>query len=125
MYNDPDTEAILLIDASNAFNALNRKAALNNIRYTCPEFSNYLINLYRKDAELFIDKSNEIIMSREGTTQGGPESMGFYACSTIPLLNISSIEDSSQDSMNPKSVWYADDTGSSRRYIESITHVVV
>ena len=83
--NDPDTEAILLIDASNAFNALNRKAALNNIRYTCPEFSNYLINLYRKDAELFIDKSNEIIMSREGTTQGGPESMAFYACSTIPL----------------------------------------
>ena len=79
MYNDKHTEGILLIDASNAFNALNRKAALHNIRYTCPEFSNYLINLYREDSDLFIANSSEMIQSREGTTQGGPESMGFYA----------------------------------------------
>ena len=47
IYEDPATEGILLIDASNAFNALNRKAALNNIKYTCPEFSGYVNNLYR------------------------------------------------------------------------------
>ena len=31
--NDPDTEAILLVDASNAFNLLNRKVALLNISF--------------------------------------------------------------------------------------------
>ena len=108
MYNDDNTEGILLIDASNAFNALNRKAALHNIQYTCPEFSNYLINLYRQESDLFIANSSEIIQSREGTTQGGPESMGFYACSTIPLLKNRS---NTEDTVNPplRNVWYADD----------------
>ena len=79
IYDDPATEGILLIDASNAFNALNRKAALNNIKYTCPEFSGYVNNLYRGDAELFVAGSSETVMSCEGTTQGGTESMGFYS----------------------------------------------
>ena len=33
------TDAILLIDASNAFNRLNRAAAMHNIQITCPEIS--------------------------------------------------------------------------------------
>ena len=64
----PSTEGILLIDASNAFNSLNRKAALNNIKYTCPEFSCYINNLYRGDAELFVANSEETVRSCEGTT---------------------------------------------------------
>ena len=86
IYDDPATEGILIIDASNAFNALNRKAAINNIKYTCPEFSCYANNIYKGDAELFVNISDETIFSCEGTTQGGPESMGFYACGTIPIL---------------------------------------
>ena len=35
-FNSPETEAVLLVDASNAFNSLNRKAALHNIRSVCP-----------------------------------------------------------------------------------------
>jgi hypothetical protein len=31
-----DTDAVLLIDASNAFNALNRAASLHNVRVLCP-----------------------------------------------------------------------------------------
>ena len=45
IYEDSATEGILLVDASNAFNALNRKAALDNLKYTCPEFSGYVNNL--------------------------------------------------------------------------------
>ena len=40
------TEAILLVDASNAFNSLNRSSALHNIRCLCPSLATILINTY-------------------------------------------------------------------------------
>ena len=42
----PDTDAIILVDASNAFNSLNRQAALRNIHKLCPALSKALINTY-------------------------------------------------------------------------------
>lgn len=35
-YEDHETEGILLVDASNAFNAINRQSALLNVRHLCP-----------------------------------------------------------------------------------------
>ena len=49
-----DTEAVLLIDASNAFNSLNRVVALHNIRQLYPSFAPILINTYRSAAALYI-----------------------------------------------------------------------
>jgi hypothetical protein len=40
------TEAMLLVDATNAFNTLNRKAALHNIWVICPTISTILNNTY-------------------------------------------------------------------------------
>ena len=48
IFENEDTEAVILVDASNAFNSLNRQAALHNIRIICPQFSTILINTYRK-----------------------------------------------------------------------------
>ena len=100
IFNDEETEAILLVDARNAFNAMNRQAALHNIQYSCPELSTFLHNIYGCQAELFLPNSDETILSEEGTTQGGPESMGFYATSMIPL---------STKSAGVKKLFYADD----------------
>ena len=36
IFDGEDTDAVLLIDASNAFNSLNRMTALHNILVTCP-----------------------------------------------------------------------------------------
>ena len=102
IYEDEETEAILLVDAANAFNALNRKAALHNVQYICPELSTFVKNIYSNDAELFLPNTNEVIYSREGTTQGGPESMGFYAVSASMLSNGSKGTQS-------KKIFYADD----------------
>ena len=39
---DPETEAILIVDATNAFNILCREAALHNIKFICPELSTFV-----------------------------------------------------------------------------------
>ena len=35
-FDDPENEAVLLIDAKDAFNVLNRQAALENVKALCP-----------------------------------------------------------------------------------------
>ncbi len=55
LFTMEDTEAVLLVDASNAFNSLNRQTALRNVRHLCPPLANILINTYRKPSELYAD----------------------------------------------------------------------
>lgn len=57
------------------------------MRYTCPSFSVILINCYRVCARLFIAGGAEV-SSEEGTTQGDPLAMAFYALSVVPLIHI-------------------------------------
>ena len=45
--DDQENDAILLVDASNAFNTLNRRAALANIHSICPSIAITLTNVYR------------------------------------------------------------------------------
>ena len=47
IFQDADIEGCLLVDASNAFNSLNRKAALHNVSILYPPLSSILINTYR------------------------------------------------------------------------------
>ena len=44
--SDDNSDAVLLIDASNTFNSLNRAAALH-VRVLCPSIASYAINTYR------------------------------------------------------------------------------
>ena len=74
IYDNKKTGAVLLIDATNAFNCMNRQVALHNIRVTCPILSLYLINTYRNPSRLFITGGQEITSS-EGVTQGDPLAM--------------------------------------------------
>ena len=48
IFCDDSTEAVLLVDASNTFNCLNRQVALHNIQTLCPPLANILINTYRR-----------------------------------------------------------------------------
>ena len=102
IFEDDTTDAVILVDASNAFNRLNRQAALHNIQYICPPLALTLINTYRNPARLFVVGGKEIT-SVEGTTQGDPLAMQFYALGTNPLLQClkSAVSSVSQ-------VWLAD-----------------
>ena len=117
IYDDPKTEAVILVDADNAFNSLNRNAALRNIQCTCPQFASYLINTYRKPAKLHISQSDEILYSEEGVTQGDNSAMGYYSCSLMPLLSCITTPDQ-QPLKNPKQIWYADDAAAGGKLAE-------
>ena len=80
-----ETEAVLLVDASNAFNSLNREAALHNIQHLCPTLSTILINIYCEATELFVDGT--VLFFEEGTTQSDPLAMPMYALATILLIS--------------------------------------
>ena len=47
LFADENTESVLLVYASNAFNSLNRQVALCNISILCPSLAVILINTYR------------------------------------------------------------------------------
>ena len=96
-------DAVILVDASNAFNCLNRKVALHNIQYTRLPLAIILINTYRQAGRLFISGGAELL-SQEGTTQGDNLAMPFYALGTISLLN-----KLHQLVRHVKQVWLADD----------------
>ena len=99
---DDDSDGILLIDADNAFNRINRSAALWNIQYTCPSMKHIIINFYRTPTRIFMNSEGAFeLMSQEGTTQGCPLAMAMYALALVPLFKI----------LLPlsKQVWFADD----------------
>ena len=100
IYGDASTEAVLLVDASNAFNNLNCQVALRNIQTLCPSLATILINTYREDVPLFID--NRCILSSEGTTQGDPLAMAMYSVGVTPLIN-------DLQGSRARQVWFADD----------------
>ena len=102
VFNDSTTEAVLLADATNAFNSLNREAALRNVQHLCPSLAPVVINTYRQPANLYV--GGETISSEEGTTQGDPIAMVMYAVAIIPLLKSVATEGATQ-------AWYADDGG--------------
>ena len=105
---DSSTDGILLVDASNAFNNLNRMVALHNITEVCPSIATIIINTYRSDVPMFI--GGETILSQEGTTQGDPLAMAMYAIASAPLIQQLQTSDIHQ-------IWFADDAAAASKLI--------
>ena len=104
VFNADDGEGALLVDASNAFNSINRQAALHNISILCPALSTVLQNTYSATVRLFVVGEGEI-PSTEGTTQGDPLAMAMYALAVVPLIRqLRAVEP------DAKQVWFTDDS---------------
>ena len=102
-YAEQNVQGVLLVDASNAFNTINRQVALHNIKSICPPIHQILVNTYQAPIRCIICGDGEI-SSCEGTTQGDPLAMAMYALAVKPL-----IEKLQYDAPAVKQVWYADD----------------
>ena len=89
VFKEDGTEAVLLVDASNAFNSLNRQAALHNSQYLCPSLATILLNTYHNDVCLFIDSRQ--LLSTEETTQGDPLAMAMYECHLCVAMHCVSV----------------------------------
>lgn len=101
IFAESDSEALLLVDAENAFNSLNREVALRNVLHLCPSLGRVLVNTYRDPVNLFVD--GEVFKSAEGTTQGDLLAMAMYAICIVPLINRMSEVNATDH------VWYADE----------------
>ena len=80
MFENGNCEAALLVDASNAFNCVNRQAALHNISVLCPSFATVLHNTYGVPVRLFVVGEGEI-----QSTEGDPLAMAMYALAVVPF----------------------------------------
>ena len=85
IYDEAENDAVLFIDASNAFNSLNRKAMVHNMKFLCPAMAIYVKNCYGTPSRLFVFGGKEI-KSAEGTTQGDPCAMPAYGIGIMPFL---------------------------------------
>ena len=84
IFVDEDTEGVILVNASNTFNSLNRRVALLNRFQLCPPLATIVTNTYRSASSLFIDGTS--LLSQEGTTQGDPLAMPMYAISVVLVI---------------------------------------
>jgi len=96
---------LLLVGAENAFNKLNRKVSLENIKRLCVPMYTCLYNSYNTPTMLYLENGNHILL-QEGVTQGDNAAMAMYGLSTRPLIQALSNEIANE----VKQVWYADDS---------------
>ena len=117
IFDKDDTEALLLVDAENAFNNLNRIAALHNIKELFSAFHRYLANTYQIHAKMIINdhEKTDHILSEEGSTQGDVTAMAMYAIGIRPLID-KLREQTDQSSC--QQVWYADDSSAAGKLRE-------
>ena len=85
MILNADTDAALLIDADNAFNFINCKVMLHNLKFICPIIATYIISCYATPSRFFIVGVGKIL-SGEGTNQGDPAATGAYLLGILPLI---------------------------------------
>ena len=95
--------SILLIDASNAFNLLNRKLAVEKIEMICPSLVTAVRNSYSEPSDLFVNVTK--LKSEEGVTQGDPLSMAMYGIAILALIKRLNVTEACQKR-------YADDGNS-------------
>ena len=117
IFDNEESEAVLLIDTSNAFNSFNRNVFLHNVKVICPSISKFVENCYRAPSRLFVVGGVEL-SSAEGTMQGDPIKM-IYAITIIPLILRTVKALINSNTKNTKAAGYDTPTSLERRLLEN------
>ena len=96
-------ETVLLADAENAFNSINRQVFLHNIRHICPPVATFVHKCYNVPARIFVLGGKELL-SHEGNAQADPISMAIYRVALRPLRRANFYPEK-----DPKMIAFADD----------------
>ena len=102
-----DTGLVLLIDAENAFNSINRKVMLHNLKFICSVIATDIISGYDTPSRLYTVAVGNMLPT-EGTTKGDPSAMRVYALSILSLIKFL-LEFINLNEMNAKEVVFAHD----------------
>jgi hypothetical protein len=86
---EADPYVVLLVDATNGFNELGRKAALWTLRHKWAAGAQFAFNCYRHSTTLILRCPGRpdcyTVQGREGVTQGDSLAMVIYALALAPL----------------------------------------
>ena len=75
MFNEDDAEVVLMVDASNDFNSINREAFLHNTKVLYPALVTFINNCYSIPSDQHLVQGGKRLKSLEGTTLGDPVAM--------------------------------------------------
>ncbi|PWA97147.1 reverse transcriptase domain-containing protein [Artemisia annua] len=101
-FHDDGSLAMLTVDFSNAFNAIDRSALLREVHCHCPSIFPWVQFLYAQPARLYV--GNERLGAYAGVQQGDPLGPLLFALALHPL--VLKIQD---DCALPFHAWYLDD----------------
>jgi hypothetical protein len=101
MFDDDTVEVMVLVDAENAFNRVNRAGALDTIEEMDEHLGPLFRNFYPASTPLWLPDGS-VVYSREGSTQGCPLGMPMFSMATVKLIRRT-------DGLGAKQQWYADD----------------
>ena len=103
-----DPYLLCLGDADNGFNRLNRMNSLWEVRHRWPRGAVFVFNIYRHEARLLVRSAPgddpQVLLSREGVTQGCPMGMLVYGIGLMSLAE--DLREAFPEALQP---WYADD----------------
>ncbi len=118
-------EGLTLIDARNGFNELSHYAMLWTARHRWPESTRFAFNCYRHYARCLVRTLGgkpSILLSREGVTQGCPQSGILYGLGLLPLAEFLQCNSDAEQPSNSTVLqpWYANNLammGASKRIV--------
>ncbi len=105
-------EGLTLVDARNGFNELSRYLMLWTARHRWPKGTRFAFNCYRHYVRCIVRNPRDepsILLSREGVTQGCPQSGILYGIGLLLLVEYLCRDDDPQQPSNSTVLqpWYA------------------
>lgn len=84
LFQESNTEGVFLAEASNAFNSLNRKAALHNIHSLCPPLATIITNTYRESVRRAVHQWRNSVLKRRHHSRGPSHNGNVRYCHLLP-----------------------------------------